>query len=517
MLGKFRRNAGRTLCASLLAVALAGGPLVTGTPTAAAASGVQDPYGDGLMLPPAGDVSERITALQTPRRSARESSARPLEFRTSQHSPRSLPVGQRPYEQPSVHLSEGIVDTAGVRMVDIAGGVYDHPVAQATYGIEQLDAYRLTGRAEHLRSAKAQAARLLDRRVESRGGWFFPYAFDFALHGDTRDLMRAPWFSAMAQGKALTLFVRLHEVTKEGQYATAADRVFATLLATPDRTLPWVNWVDQGGYLWLELYPRWPAAETSDATLNGHIWVIYGLHDYYAATKDPEALRLWRGGIAMVERYAAQDFREPGWISRYCLLHPVHSARYHEHHVSQFLELHKLTGSPAFAALAQTLRVDYPEPAKAGTVRIAGGRHTVYKFNSKGGVTASRSMRLNASSEAPVDRRQRIAGRSIHLRITKGTWAGYWIGERLPQAWLKGSAVSVGYRLSRTATLRHAGLTGYRFSGQGATLTTKKVTRAAYPSVAVDAWALINGGDYLRVASGPLKGLWVPQQRVALR
>ena len=54
---------------------------------------------------------------------------------------------------------------------------------------------------------------------------YFPYRFDFPFHGDTLDNMHAHLYSAMAQGKMLSFFVRLYEITKEQQYFTISEMI----------------------------------------------------------------------------------------------------------------------------------------------------------------------------------------------------------------------------------------------------------------------------------------------------
>src|SRR3989304_4560902 len=100
-------------------------------------------------------------------------------------------------------------DPSGVLMHLEGSTLYDHPVEQAQYALALLGGYRQTGDAERLARARLQADRLLDRAVAQGGALYFPYPFDFARHGNYRDVMVAPWYSAMAQGQALSVFVRL--------------------------------------------------------------------------------------------------------------------------------------------------------------------------------------------------------------------------------------------------------------------------------------------------------------------
>lgn len=151
---------------------------------------------------------------QSPRSSA--STTGLGEFEVSNDKPR-LKVAQEwlPYARLGVSpLGMGVRDATGVPMFKKAGKVYDHPVRQAQDGLAALESYRISKDPRYLTQAQLDAQRLLDRKVQRDSGFFFPYPFDFALHGKVANTIRAPWYSGMAQGQALSLFTRLASVTK---------------------------------------------------------------------------------------------------------------------------------------------------------------------------------------------------------------------------------------------------------------------------------------------------------------
>ena len=72
------------------------------------------------------------------------------------------------------------VDDQGVAVVRRPDGkTYDHPVRQAFWGLRCLRTWRVTGVEADLVAARAQADRLIERRVEARGAGWFPYPFAF--------------------------------------------------------------------------------------------------------------------------------------------------------------------------------------------------------------------------------------------------------------------------------------------------------------------------------------------------
>lgn len=71
-----------------------------------------------------------------------------------------------------------------------------------------LDSYRLSGDKRYLDRARLHGSRIISQRVPRGSGWWYPYDWNYRLHSNA-ELYTAPWYSMMAQGQALSLFVRL--------------------------------------------------------------------------------------------------------------------------------------------------------------------------------------------------------------------------------------------------------------------------------------------------------------------
>jgi hypothetical protein len=274
---------------------------------------------------------------------------RPFELRT-------LPISEWPYNRSEPIQLDGERDADGVRQFRAGDGeLFEHPVAQAQYVVNALANYRLSGDSDDLDAAIANAERLLARAVQREAAVFFPYPFDFELNG--RGTMRAPWFSGMAQGVALSGFVRLWEVTADPRWRAVADQTFQSFLLSPEPDSPWVTVVD-GGLLWFEEYPWVPF----DHTVNGHIFAAYGLWDYWRVTGRADAETLLRGALT-TSLEIADAVRVPGGVSHYCVslycqLTGSANPRYHSVHVGQFRTLFRLTGELRFSRLAELLVED---------------------------------------------------------------------------------------------------------------------------------------------------------------
>ena len=244
-------------------------------------------------------------------------------------------------------------DAEGVRLYERNGQKYYHPVVLAQRGLELIESFRITEDDRYLIAAKSHADRLVAEATEVEEALYFPYTFDFALHGRDDAILGAPWYSAMAQGQALSLLVRLWEATGEETYLRSADQVFETFQRLENEgSEPWTVIVDDNGYLWLEEYPT---PEKDHHAWNGHMFALFGLYDYYRATGNGEAELL--GAVATVEQYF-EEFRNPGGPSYYELRFGVTDEKYHGIHIRQLQTISDITGDPAFDEMSVVLACD---------------------------------------------------------------------------------------------------------------------------------------------------------------
>ena len=129
----------------------------------------------------------------------------------------------------------------------------------------------------------------------------------------------------------------------------------------PEHLLPMstvYTFVDEEGYYWIEEYPINYPEEAADQVLNGFIFSIYGLYDYYLLTKDPDVKKILKASITTVYNYIP-EFRDEGDISFYCLKHHHKDIKYHFIHQDQLSTLTNITGDPFFQAMADSLYNDH--------------------------------------------------------------------------------------------------------------------------------------------------------------
>lgn len=132
------------------------------------------------------------------------------------------------------------------------------------------------------------ASKWLLLNQDKDGGW--PINVDRNLANGELELS-AGWYSAMAQGQAMSLLCRAYSRTGKEEYLEAAKKA-AIILSTPS-SHGGVKAKFAGKFDWYEEYPTQPPS----FVLNGFIYALIGLYDVYTLTKDQLAGRLYRDGM----------------------------------------------------------------------------------------------------------------------------------------------------------------------------------------------------------------------------
>ena len=234
----------------------------------------------------------------------------------------------------------------------IDGALYYRPGSVAINGMKRIDAFRDTGDRRQLEQALVQAEHLREMAIERDDAWWLPFWFDYPPEGLT-----APWFNAMSQGLALSFFVRLHRVTGDAAHLEAAERIYESYRRLGRRVggddRPWIAYVADGGYLWLEHYPN----RRPNHVLNAHLHSLIGLYEYWQHTRSPEARVLLEGALTTM-RDRAGRYRKEGRVSLYGLRSRTNHYKYHQVHVWQLRLLGRMTGDPYFTELGDAMAAD---------------------------------------------------------------------------------------------------------------------------------------------------------------
>ncbi len=189
----------------------------------------------------------------------------------------------------------GPFDENGVPMLDYKGnvGVQYNPNAVAQYALGYYDLFTDTGNPEYKETFLKQADWFVnDLRVIEGGIGLWEYKFDFEYHKG----LKAPWRSALAQGQGISVVLRAYLLTKDQKYLQTASKAFKSFehrINEPGG----VTYSDDNGYTWFEEFIFTPPTHV----LNGFIWALWGVYDYYLVTKNQKAIRLFNEAVHTLE------------------------------------------------------------------------------------------------------------------------------------------------------------------------------------------------------------------------
>jgi hypothetical protein len=242
---------------------------------------------------------------------------------------------------------KGAYDFSGVPQLNYHGriGLQYNPIAIAQYGLGNYNLFRRT--ADTVRRMKfLLAADWLSSHLEQnpQGLAVWNHHFDW----EYRDTLRAPWYSALAQGQGISVLVRAHKETRDVRYIDAAQRALAVFFQPMSEG--GVAFTDESGDLWFEEYVVSPPTHI----LNGFIWAAWGIYDYVLATEHPAARELFAQAVRTLLHNL--DRYDLGFWSLYeqsgTRLPMVASPFYHQLHIVQLRVLHRLTGENKFGQVA---------------------------------------------------------------------------------------------------------------------------------------------------------------------
>ena len=223
-------------------------------------------------------------------------------------------------------------DAAGVPLLDYRGhvGRQYNPIAIAQWGLGNFNLYRRTGRAERKDRYLLAADWLVSNlRPNAQGVAVWQHPFDW----EYRQVLKAGWYSALAQGQGVSLLCRAHRDTGRDVYLEAAQAAFRSL--TLDVKDGGVRIAEGPDGAWLEEAPVDPPTHI----LNGFVWALWGVRDYAVVSNESKAWSLLGACARTLERRLPEF--DCGFWSLYeqsgTRLPMLASPFYHLLHISQLM------------------------------------------------------------------------------------------------------------------------------------------------------------------------------------
>ncbi|HZQ93706.1 MAG TPA: D-glucuronyl C5-epimerase family protein [Candidatus Sulfotelmatobacter sp.] len=242
----------------------------------------------------------------------------------------------------------GPFDATGIPQLDYHGhiGLQYNPIAIAQYALGNYNLWRRSADPARRQNFFRIAGWLCEKlESNSKGVPVWNHHFNW----EYRDTLKAPWYSGLAQGQGISVLLRAYKESGEPRYLEAARRAFAGFQLPIESG--GVAFTDESGDLWFEEYIVSPPTHI----LNGFIWALWGVHDYFLVTRDPSAQQLFAHGVRTLLHNL--DRYDLGFWSLYeqsgTRLPMVASPFYHRLHIVQLRVMHRLTGEAKFEEVAE--------------------------------------------------------------------------------------------------------------------------------------------------------------------
>ena len=220
----------------------------------------------------------------------------------------------------------GPQDNAGVPLTQFSDGrkVY-FPTTIAQKALGHYDIFLISKDDAHLREFLNLCEWLVNNQ-DRKGGW-------------SLQIYKEVTYSAMSQGEAVSCLVRAYNITNDERFLESTKRALKLML----------NPIESGGCtyyynedIYLEEFP----SKDKNTILNGWIFSIFGIYDYYLLTRDKGIEKVLNRTISTLKKSLA--LFDSGFWSYYDEKKNIASPFYHDLHINQLQALYLITNDQVF-------------------------------------------------------------------------------------------------------------------------------------------------------------------------
>ncbi len=238
-------------------------------------------------------------------------------------------------------------DTIWFDCIGLAERSKTSPTLRALCALDHWNAYVLTGDSTYAATLVDAADSLVKSSANGQFQWTSETIPAFGIK-------QTPWISALTQSVGISVLLRAYQYTGEPRYMSAATAAYRWL------TVP----VRQGGLqsadigTWLEEYPNQNPAARSGHVLNGNIWALFGVWDYYRVTGDSSAKAIFNNDVAAIKNN--MSWYDLGYWNVYSHLNRTDTVNglYMQFIVQQMYALALITGDLFFQAQGDKWNAD---------------------------------------------------------------------------------------------------------------------------------------------------------------
>ena len=242
------------------------------------------------------------------------------------------------------------MDENGIAMWDYKGRMGHHkeypPWVISFYALGMYNLYHDTLKEAYLKNFFKHADFIVKGFIRRENYGIWPVKLAWISPGY---LCIPPFVSGMYQGLGISVMVRAWVLTEDGIYLDIAKDALLSFKVPVSNG--GVLRIDKKGFWWYDEY----ACVRSANVLNGFLFALIGIYEYYDITKDPNALFLFNQGIKKVKHCLDKydlNLLVFKW-SRYDDKHLIYSGpKYHNWHIKQLRKLYEITKEKKYLAWA---------------------------------------------------------------------------------------------------------------------------------------------------------------------
>jgi hypothetical protein len=160
--------------------------------------------------------------------------------------------------------------------------------------------------------------------------------------------LKPPFISAMGHGLALSPLYNAFLITNNKTYLDTSKSILNSFFVPTSEGGATIKLPKDKGW-WYEEVTGPGASVNGSRILNGMMFAVIAIHDYYNYTRDPSAKYLFDQGVeALKHQLADYDYKNGTWS--YYSMHPKQIApiKYQKVHVRLLDDLYRLTGEDLF-------------------------------------------------------------------------------------------------------------------------------------------------------------------------
>ena len=220
-------------------------------------------------------------------------------------------------------------------------GVQRNPLHVAQEALILYDRHNRTADEKTFTSFINNSNWLVENAVSNGNYSVLPYNFTWPPY-----VTNPPWYSALAQSKAIDVLAKAHQVTGNQTYLDVAKSLLNAFFVEVDDGGVTLKTPDKGW--WYEEYAK-PGAVKS-GVLSGMTNSLLSIYNYSQYTKDPDAKSLFDQGVLALKNNLPRFEYIGGQYSTFDALNNTQPASVDHHiaHTTQLGKLYNITGEQVF-------------------------------------------------------------------------------------------------------------------------------------------------------------------------